>query len=89
MRVRFLVHGRVQGVGYRGHARNHGLILGLSGWVRNEPDGTVRGEAEGDAAVLEAFRGILARGPHTARVVRLEWYETEGGEGLPRPFAVR
>ena len=69
------VRGRVQGVGFRWHTRAEALALGLTGWVRNLPDG--RGEAwgEGDAAALERFLAWIRRGPPAARVDALEVVE--------------
>lgn len=89
MRVSFIVHGRVQGVGYRYFASQHGRILQLSGWVRNAWDGTVEGEAEGDPHLLDAFKDALARGPVSAKVTRVDWWTLDGGEGLPFPFGIR
>jgi acylphosphatase len=48
MRCEVVFHGRVQGVGFRMTARNIARQEGLVGWVRNEPDGTVRMVAQGD-----------------------------------------
>ena len=89
MKAAFQVHGRVQGVGFRYFVRHHAQELELAGWVRNEPDGTVRGEAGGDFSRLEAFREILERGPSGARVTRLDWWPETEGESLPFPFAIR
>lgn len=89
MRVSFIVYGRVQGVGYRYFASQHGRIVQLSGWVRNAWDGTVEGEAEGEAHLLAALKDALARGPHSARVTRLDWWELDGGDPLPSPFTIR
>lgn len=62
------VRGRVQGVGYRAFARDQARRLGLAGWVRNEPDGSVRAVAEGPRTVLEQYLHALERGPAMARV---------------------
>jgi acylphosphatase len=65
---RFLVSGRVQGVGYRAFARREAEALGLSGHALNLPDGRVEVLAIGDAAAREALAAALARGPMLARV---------------------
>jgi acylphosphatase len=67
-----IVHGRVQGVGFRDFTQRRAEELGLTGWVRNQPDGTVEAVAEGDRATLERFLALLNRGPNAARVVRVE-----------------
>lgn len=59
LRVRVLYSGRVQGVGFRATARAIASGLGLSGWVRNEPDGTVQLEAQGPPDAVEAFLAEL------------------------------
>jgi acylphosphatase len=89
MRVRFRVHGGVQGVGFRRFAAREAQALGLAGWVRNEPDGTVSGEAEGPGAALEAFRVQLALGPAFAAVERLDWEALDMRSSLPIPFDIR
>ena len=89
MKAIFRVHGRVQGVGFRHFACQQAQALGLAGWVRNDPGGTVSGEAGGDLSRLEAFREALEQGPSFGRVSRLDWGTSDGGESLPQPFAVR
>ena len=89
MKAVFHAHGRVQGVGFRYYVCREAQALELAGWVRNEADGTVTGEAAGDFSRLEAFRDILQRGPSGARVTRLDWGTSDGGESLPFPFAQR
>jgi len=73
--VRVVVQGRVQGVGYRWFARDVGKRLGLSGFVRNLPDGDVEVQAVGDRAVLERMVAQLQRGPGFAYVTNVvcEW----------------
>ena len=70
MRVarRFLVSGRVQGVGYRYFAAAAARREGLHGYVKNLPDGRVEAEAEGEAEALERFERALWQGPSRARV---------------------
>lgn len=89
MIVAFRASGRVQGVGYRAFVLDHARILGLAGWVRNAPDGTVQGQAEGKAEVLEALRVALRGGPPWAHVSALDWEPLDGAQSLPRPFEVR
>jgi acylphosphatase len=89
MKAMFRVHGRVQGVGFRYFVRQEALALGLAGWVRNDPDGTVSGEAGGGWSQLEAFRERLEQGHTFSRVSRLDWGASDGGESLPQPFAIR
>lgn len=76
-----LVSGRVQGVGFRWHARAKGQELGLAGWVRNLPDGRVEAWLEGEEAAVAAMLAWLAKGPPAARVTNLEVVEREP-EGL-------
>lgn len=71
-RVEAVVHGRVQGVGYRAFAAREAQTVGLLGWVKNEPDGTVRIVAEGPRAVLERFLDTIHVGPALARVARID-----------------
>ena len=81
---RFVVTGRVQGVGFRAAAQGKALFLGLRGWVRNRSDGAVEGLVGGDAAELQAFHQWLQQGPPAATVVHLEWSATEepAGDGF-------
>jgi acylphosphatase len=66
--ARFLVGGRVQGVGFRAATRGQARRLGLRGHARNLPDGRVEVLAAGDAEALEALARWLAHGPPMARV---------------------
>jgi acylphosphatase len=89
MIIAFRATGRVQGVGYRAFVLDHARILGLAGWVRNDADGTVEGEAEGSPESLGAFRVALLGGPPWARVSSLDWGPPDAPQSLPRPFEVR
>jgi len=62
------VTGRVQGVGYRYAVVHVAQELGLVGWVRNTPDGSVETWAQGDGPALEQLIAFLRRGPRSARV---------------------
>ncbi len=79
---RFLVSGRVQGVGFRYFAQEAAMLEGLSGWIRNLPNGAVEVHAEGEAEALERFARQLWRGPSMARVDSIEAVdETPHGRG--------
>ncbi len=65
---RFQVSGRVQGVFYRAATQDTARRLGLTGWVRNRPDGDVELVACGDEARLKQLEEWLWRGPPHARV---------------------
>jgi acylphosphatase len=73
MRVarRFIVSGRVQGVGFRYFAQDAARREGLHGFVMNHDDGTVEVKAEGDADALERFERQLRHGPSRSRVERV------------------
>jgi acylphosphatase len=63
-----VVQGRVQGVGYRYFALRHAEELGLAGYARNQPDGSVEVIAEGEAAALAKLEERLQEGPSFAHV---------------------
>ena len=88
MPVAFRVHGDVQGVGYRRFVAREAQALDLGGWVRNNPDGSVYGEAQGAEAALMAFRARLAQGPAFARVSRLDWTSLDMRSSFPFPFEI-
>lgn len=71
-RVRFLVVGRVQGVGFRAHTQAAAQARGLVGFVRNRRDGAVEGETEGPAAAIAEFTAWLREGSPWSRVERVE-----------------
>ena len=73
---RFLISGRVQGVGYRNFAQRAAVELGLRGWVRNLADGGVEAHAVGSAGAIEDFEARLRRGPRFAEVRGVEAMET-------------
>jgi acylphosphatase len=62
------VFGRVQGVGFRYAAKQQALLNGINGFARNEPDGSVYIEAEGDRFALDIFVQWCKTGPTYARV---------------------
>ena len=73
---RYLIRGRVQGVGFRYFLDAAALREGIHGWVRNLPDGGVEALAEGDADALERFERALRHGPPGARVDHVEVDDT-------------
>jgi|WetSurMetagenome_2_1015567.scaffolds.fasta_scaffold91720_3 acylphosphatase len=74
------ITGEVQWVGFRAFARSQAFQLGLTGYVRNRPDGRVEVVAEGEESALETFLEKLHRGPASARVenVAVTWSTPKG-----------
>jgi acylphosphatase len=72
---RWIVRGRVQGVGYRYFAQRAAVELGLTGYARNLDDGRVEVYAAGPAGKLSQLAGILYRGPRWADVRGVEEQE--------------
>ncbi|MGB6552283.1 MAG: acylphosphatase [Candidatus Binataceae bacterium] len=79
-RIRLIVSGRVQGVGFRWAALDEAQRLGLAGWVRNRSGGGVEIVAEGDKDGLEKLALWARQGPRFASVssVEQEWLEWSG-----------
>jgi acylphosphatase len=73
--VRIVVHGRVQGVWYRGWTVDHARARGLAGWVRNRRDGTVEALLVGLNPVVRDMIEVCRSGPVAARVIGIEEYE--------------
>jgi acylphosphatase len=69
---RYIVRGRVQGVGFRFFVEREAHTLGIAGWVRNNPDGSVEGMAMGTEEQLSALRAKLQKGPRAARVDQVD-----------------
>ena len=67
-----VVRGQVQGVNFRSSTVNQASRLGLAGWVRNQPNGSVEVLAEGPRPALEHLLDFLRRGPPSARVTGVE-----------------
>lgn len=86
-RLHVVIHGRVQGVGFRYATAQQAQQLGLAGWVRNCPDGCVEALFEGPRPALEQVRDWCEQGPRYARVSRVEsaW---ESGEPEHRSFRI-
>ncbi len=74
---KYVVRGRVQGVGFRFFTENVANRLGLLGYVKNCADGSVEAYAVGNAAALEEFKTRLAEGPRTARVDQVQEFDVQ------------
>ncbi len=76
-RVRVRARGLVQGVFFRAETRSRAESLGLAGWVRNAPDGSVEAVFEGDSDRVDSMVEWFRRGPAGARVDELEVTDEE------------
>ena len=79
---RFLVRGRVQGVGFRWFVEREAHILGIAGWVRNNHDGGVEVFAQGTRDQLSGLHSRLREGPRAARVDAVEMSDVPAIAGL-------
>jgi acylphosphatase len=70
--VSLRIRGKVQGVYYRGSAQDEAQRLGLTGFARNEPDGTVAAFAQGEEAAVDEFIEWCRRGPSGAHVTGVD-----------------
>ena len=82
-RIRSRVSGRVQGVYFRASTRDRAESLGLTGWVRNLPDGRVELEAQGAVEQLRSLAVWLREGPAAARVDSVETEDLPAGDATP------
>lgn len=87
-RVHILIHGDVQGIGFRHHTAKKARELGLSGFVRNLPNGSVEIVAEGETAKVEELLVFCRRGPPMATVMEVV-AEEEKATGEFEGFAIR
>lgn len=85
--VRVRIHGRVQGVWFRGWTQREARALGLDGWVRNRADGTVEAVFRGPASAVAAMVERCRQGPPAARVDRVEEHAEPGP--VPAGFTQR
>ena len=76
-----IVHGWVQGVGFRYAVARAARSRGVAGWVRNRPDGTVEAVFEGEPDAVRSLVRLCREGPRGAEVDRADVFE-EGAEGL-------
>ena len=84
---RYLISGRVQGVGYRAFALFMAQRLGITGWARNLEDGRVEVHAVGSLVQLEEFEQHLRRGPRFADVAGVE--VSEAAASSAQEFVIR
>ena len=90
MRVarRYVIAGRVQGVGFRFYAEAAAAREGVHGWVRNLPDGTVEALVEGDMESVDRVEAALRRGPASSSVERID-IEERTPSGRATGFSIR
>jgi acylphosphatase len=79
---RYIVRGRVQGVGFRWFVEKEASDIGVIGWVRNNDDGTVEILATGTSQQLTELHRCLREGPRASRVDEVEVSEAQPVEGL-------
>jgi acylphosphatase len=84
---RFIIAGRVQGVGFRWFVKDVALREGVHGWVRNEPDGRVEALVEGELEAVTRLERAVRVGPRGARVATFNSYD-EPPQGLRGPFEI-
>lgn len=87
-RLEARVRGQVQGVGFRWFVRSNATRLGLTGWVANQPDGSVRLVAEGPAPGLDELARLLRDGPAGASVQAVEESRVQASGSFGR-FEIR
>jgi acylphosphatase len=90
MRVarRYVIAGRVQGVGFRWFTHDAAAREGVQGWVRNLADGSVEVVAEGEVTAVDRLEAAVRRGPASARVERFE-VEEQPPAGRVTGFEIR
>ena len=79
---RYVVRGRVQGVGFRWFVEREAHLLGIAGWVRNNHDGSVEVLAQGTRDQLSGLHARLREGPRAARVDTVEVCDAKPSAGL-------
>ena len=86
---RFIVRGRVQGVGFRWFVLQEAVMLDLGGFVQNLPDGSVEVVASGPSSALGHLEKVLSQGPRGARVDNVEKSDVSHDIKIPKPFGVQ
>jgi acylphosphatase len=85
---RFVVRGRVQGVGFRWFVQELAALENAAGWVQNRPDGTVEALVQGEAEAVERIERQIRRGPPAARVEHVDVADEPPLDSL-RAFSIR
>lgn len=85
---RYVIAGRVQGVGFRWFTHDAAAREGVHGWVRNLADGSVEVVLEGDVTAVDRIEAKLRRGPSGARVEQVD-VEEQAPEGRVAGFEIR
>jgi acylphosphatase len=88
VRRRFVITGRVQGVGFRWFVHDAAKREGVGGWVRNLPDGRVEAEIEGEIAAVDRVDAALRRGPASSRVDHVD-VDEQAPQGRTTGFSIR
>jgi acylphosphatase len=88
-RVRWIVGGRVQGVGFRWYVARAAQPLPVSGWVMNLSDGRVEVVAAGPAEALANLEAAMRKGPRAALVESVEKSHLSGDVPIPNTFEIR
>jgi acylphosphatase len=86
---RWVIRGRVQGVGFRWYVSRTAAKLGVRGWARNLSDGSVEVVVEGAVESLRVLREALGRGPVGAVVHGVDQHEVSPELHLPNEFEIR
>lgn len=87
-RVRAVIVGRVQGVGFRWFVRQEARRLGVAGWVRNRTDGSVELETAGEDAAVERLLQHVRVGPDAADVTDVVISDAQPSGSVPYPFSI-
>ena len=76
---RFVISGHVQGVGFRWFTQDTARLEGVTGWVRNLPDGSVEALIEGDSEAVTRVERAIRSGPRGARIEKVDVDDEEPG----------
>ncbi|HNW09705.1 MAG TPA: acylphosphatase [bacterium] len=87
-RLALKIFGRVQGVGLRYQAQTMANSLGLTGWIKNRPDGSVEAAVEGPEEELKQFLAWCYNGSRLARVDRID-YQWQPAQKQYRRFVIK
>jgi len=83
--LRIVVHGRVQGVGYRAWLAEEARRRGIEGWARNRTNGTVEAVLGGADAAIDQLLAVCREGPPAAQVTDIEMHRADAASAALRP----